>query len=73
MFTSSIRKGIKRFYVKVVQWTSKKCFKKVQAFSRLLFCSSHNTKGVFDVVIVIVVVVVAEAPYSLLRLNFLTL
>ena len=39
MFTSSIKRRIRRFDVVVVQWTSKKCTKKRDARAELLFCS----------------------------------
>ena len=39
MFTSSIKRQIRRFHVAVVQWTSKKCTKKRDARAELLFCS----------------------------------
>ena len=39
MLTSSIKRRIMRFYVVVVQWTSKKCTKKHDARAELLFCS----------------------------------
>ena len=45
MSTSSIKRQIRRFYVVVVQWTSKKCTKKGDA--RVVF---------FDVFVVVVVV-----------------
>ena len=39
MSTSSIKRQIRRFYVVVVQWTSKKCTKKRDARAELLFSS----------------------------------
>ena len=39
MLTSSIKRCIMKFYVVVVQWTSKKCTKKHDARAELLFCS----------------------------------
>ena len=39
MSTSSIKRQIRRFYVVVVQWTSKKCTKKGDARTALLFWS----------------------------------
>ena len=39
MFTSSIKRQIRRFHVVVVQWTSKKCTKKRDARAELLFWS----------------------------------
>ena len=39
MFTSSIKPRVRRFYVLVVRWTSKKCAKKRDARAELLFCS----------------------------------
>ena len=39
MFTSSIKRRIRRFDVVVGQWTSKKCTKKHDARAELLFCS----------------------------------
>ena len=39
MSTSSIKRQIRRFYVVVVQWTSKKCTKKRDARAELLFWS----------------------------------
>ena len=39
MSTSSIKRQIRRFYVVVVQWTSKKCTKKGDARAGLLFWS----------------------------------
>ena len=39
MSTSSIKRQIRRFYVVVVQWTSKKCTKKGDARAELLFWS----------------------------------
>ena len=37
MFTSSIKRRIRWFYVVVVQWTSKKCTKKRDARAELFF------------------------------------
>ena len=37
MFTSSIKRQIRRFHVVVMQWTSKKCTKKRDARAELLF------------------------------------
>ena len=37
--TSSIKRCIRRFHVVVVQWTSKKRTKKLDASAGLLFCS----------------------------------
>ena len=39
MFTSSTSRQIRRFYVEVVQWTSKKCTKKRDTRVELLFSS----------------------------------
>ena len=46
MFTraSSIKLGIGRFHVVVVQWTSKKCTKKHDARAELLFFSQNHFK-----------------------------
>ena len=51
--TSSVKRQNRRFQVVVVQWTSKKCTKKRDARSELLF----RTYCFFEVVVVVVVVV----------------
>ena len=38
LFTSSIKREIKRFYVVVVQWWQKECTKKCATLAKLLFC-----------------------------------
>ena len=60
MYTSSIKRQIRRFHVVVVQWTSKKCTKKRDARAELLFLSL-NPFFIFEVVVV-VVVVAASSP-----------
>ena len=52
---SSIKRQIRRFYVVVVQWTSKKCTKKRDARAELLFWSLNLL--FFEVVVVVVVAV----------------
>ena len=42
MFTSSIKRRIRWFYVEVVQWTSKKCSKKRDARAGLFFAHKTN-------------------------------
>ena len=39
MFTSSMKRRIRRFHVVVVQWTSKKCTEKRDVRVELLSCS----------------------------------
>ena len=56
MSTSSIERQIRRFYVVVVQLTSKKCTKKRDARAELLFWAFNLL--FFEVVGVVVVVVV---------------
>ena len=60
MSTSPIKRQIKRFYVVVVQWKSKKCTLKRDARVELFFLSLKPL-WLFEVVVV-VVVVVAYAP-----------
>ena len=59
MSTSSKKRQIRRFYVVVVQWTSKKCTKKRDARAELLFWSLNLL--FFDVVVVDVVGVASAA------------
>ena len=54
MFTSSIKRPIRRFHVLVVQWTSKKYTKKRDARSELLSWSLNLL--FFEIVVVVVVV-----------------
>ena len=39
MFTSSLKRRIRRFDVVLEKWTSRKCTKKRDALAELLFCS----------------------------------
>ena len=53
--TSSIKRQIRRFYVVVVKWMSKKCTKKRDARAELLFWSLNLL--CFELIVVVVVVV----------------
>ena len=52
MFTFSIKRGVRRFPVVVVRWTSTKCTEKRVASAELLFCSQNQL--FYDVVVVVV-------------------
>ena len=52
MFTSPIKRRIRKCHVVEVQWMSKKCTKKRDARAELLFCSYH--KLYFDVIVAVV-------------------
>ena len=52
MFTSPIKRRIRKCRVVEVQWMSKKCTKKRDARAELLFCSYH--KLYFDVIVAVV-------------------
>ena len=53
MSTSSIKRHIGRFYIVVMQWTSKKCTEKRDAHAEQLFCSQNQL--FLDVVVVVIV------------------
>ena len=52
VFTSPIKRRIRKCRVVEVQWMSKKCTKKRDARAELLFCSYH--KMYFDVIVAVV-------------------